>query len=147
MLFLDQGLFKGFQLSRLCLRNFVFGKAILKYGDYTFQHPILPFLSYFVKWDHSTKSPPSYHWPQASSGTICQEQIISSHGEGFSFFLASSPHTLPVTYMLTTLMKKTHLTRASKVCRGTVNPAMLWYNEHVHRRNYLNTKSDERQLS
>jgi len=49
VLFLDQGPFKGFQPSRLSLRNFIFGKAILKYGDYTFQLPILPLLSGFIK--------------------------------------------------------------------------------------------------
>lgn len=50
--------------------------------------------------------------------------MSSSHSKWFSFFLASFPHTFPVAFYL--FLQKIHLTRASEVCKGTVNAWVQW---------------------
>lgn len=61
---------------------------------------------------------------------------LSWQGIFFSSCLLSSyiPCYLHAHYML---MQKIHIIWASWVYRGIVNPVMLWYDEHICRRNYL----------
>lgn len=61
---------------------------------------------------------------------------LSWQGIFFSSCLLSSyiPCYLHTHYML---MQKIHIIWASRVYRGIVNPMMLWYDEHICRRNYL----------
>lgn len=143
---MDQGHFTGFQLSRLCLNN-IFGKCILKYGDDTFQHPIL-ILSYFwkVRSVNQKSTRPSLATSLFRGSSPWTNGFFSQWGILFLACLLSShiPCSFDTRFKH---MQKIHITRASKVYRGHSESNDAWYNEHTCRRNYHNTKSDERQLS